>query len=180
MAPRTRRTRSFRRNNREMVWVSELFSTTLDNTGTTSIAVVPANWERTSTSGETCTVKTVLGSVAWAIEDAAVVANTIRLATLIAIQDEDAPGLGNVAASANVDQFENEQAMFSHMAIARTMTATLGNETDYGLQVPFATRAKRKLTSGQQVTISVGTSSLSGTANIWRVNIFSRTLLELK
>ncbi len=179
MARRSSR-RRFRSGNKEMVWISEVFSTTLDNTGTTTIAVVPANWERTATSGETCTVKTVLGSVSWVLEDAAVVANTIRLATLIAIQDEDAPGLGNVAASANVDQFENEKAMFSHMAIARTMTATLGNETDYGLQVPFATRARRKLTSGQQVTISVGTSSLSGTANIWRVNVFSRTLLELR
>jgi len=173
--------RRFRANGREMVWVSDITTTTATGSGTSFVLCTPSDWERSAVSGETATIVRVVGQVNLIREMTAVVVSTSRVAFMFMTQDEDAAPLPNIASSANIGSFSDEKSMFSWFGLMRTDTTVIGNfHEPVAHSIPIDIKTKRKITSGQTLDFAFGNSALVGVAPTVRADVLTRTLLMLK
>ena len=177
LVSRGRRTKS----NRQLIWISDITTTTQQDSGSSFVVALPGDWERTASSGETASIIRVVGYLNIVRNATAAVVATERLAAWLHTADEDQVPLANVANVTNIGQAEDEKIMFAWQGLARTDTTTIGNfHPQTSFQIPFDIKVRRKITTGMDLEWSFGHLLIGGTSMSWRFETFTRTLIAVR
>ncbi len=165
------------RRQKDLVWVSSLTSVLINSASATSFAtVIPADWARNVNSGERATVLRIRGDLSWAQRDGAPAVGQANYGAMISIGDTDATGTGNWLA--NIALLEPEAPMWTKVWVtSNTADAQVG--TQAGARHEIDVKAKRKITSGQLVDLSLAAALISGTFQDYELTVFLRVLLKI-
>ncbi len=170
--------RRFSANKAQTLWVTDVNSLTLGATNEILSFVICAgsNWERANLSAERATVLAVKGYLYAHHADATASTGTSRFSAMIAIADEDAPAPAALGSSV----IDAESAMWAyHTGIGITGAEEQPNNGFIQNAMVMDIKAKRKLTNGQGVDLTVRYEVQSGAGNIMRVGWMLRTLIKI-
>ncbi len=138
---------------------------------------VATDWERSAGSLERATILAVKGTIMIYPKDTSPAVGQNRIVGLFSVQDEDAPAIDPAAQSTHDD----EASMFSFVYENHKANGVLDNSwADVAhVRIPVDIKVKRKMTSGQQLEVSLAFGVVTGTGSVYRVGWLLRTLIAV-
>ncbi len=166
-----------RTSSKGLVWVSAVTSASVTADGaTTAILVLPADWVTNTNSGERATVLRTIGSVTWAMTATTPTHSQNAHGIMITVADDDAAATGNWLSDPGL--IEPEAPLFTDVYLQANEVGA-DSAINAAVVSQFDVKAKRKITSGQSLDISLASNNVSGSVVNYRVFVFTRTLLKL-
>ena len=166
-----------KRSSKGLVWVSAVTSASVTASGaSTAILVLPADWVTNTNSGERATHIRTIGSCTYGMTAGSPTRSINSIGIMVTVADDDATATGNWLADPGL--VEPEAPLFTNVWMWTTV-AELGSSKNQGRTFDIDIKAKRKMTSGQSLDVSLAYNNISGSVVNSRIFLFTRTLIKL-